>query len=169
MIGEVHRRERLARLYRLWAGVAGAETGGTWLAEQGGEVLGVASWVRPGVPPSAETTARLDREEPALLGERGPLVAAAETAVAMLRPPSPHWLLAALGTRPSARRRGIARALVAEGLRAVDAEGLPAVLDTSSTGNVRFYESCGFTVAAELDPPGDAPHVWVMVRAGRPR
>jgi hypothetical protein len=54
----------------------------------------------------------------------------------------------------------------------VDAEGLPAVLDTSSRENVRFYESCGFTVGGELDPPGGAPHVWVMVRPprqGQPR
>jgi ribosomal protein S18 acetylase RimI-like enzyme len=168
--GEERRRERMARLYRLWSGIAGAETGATWLAEEDGEVLAVASWVRPGVAPSAETTTLLDREQPALLGDRAAVVAAADTAVAMLRPPPPHRLLAALGTRPAARGRGLARALIAEGLRAADADGLPAVLDTSSTDNVRFYESCGFAVAGELDPPGGAPHVWVMVRpAGAPQ
>jgi ribosomal protein S18 acetylase RimI-like enzyme len=91
-------------------------------------------------------------------------VSAADTAVSLLRPPDPVWLLAALGTRPGARGRGLATALVEAGLAAVDAEGLPAVLDTSSTENVRLYQRRGFAAAAEVDPPGGAPHVWVMVR-----
>jgi GNAT superfamily N-acetyltransferase len=161
------RRARLAALYRLEAGLAGAETKATWLAEDDGEVLAVASWVRPGARLSEETIALLDREVPALLDGRAPLVAAADTAVTALRPAPPVWLLAALGTRPRARGKGLAPALVAEGLTAVDADGLPAVLDTSSERNVRLYERCGFTVAAELDPPADAPHVWVMVRPAR--
>jgi ribosomal protein S18 acetylase RimI-like enzyme len=154
----------MAQLYGLWAGIAGGETRATWLAEEDGAVLAVASWVRPGVAPSSETAALLDREAPALLGDRAPVVAAADTALRVLRPPTPYWLLAALGTRPAARGRGLARALVVEGLRAVDAEGLPAVLDTSTEENVRLYASCGFAVTGELDPPGGAPHVWVMVR-----
>ena len=158
------RRARLVALYRLDAGLAGAETQATWLAEDGDAVLAVASWVRPGARLSDDTTALLDREIPALLGDRAPLVSAADTAVSTLRPPPPVWLLAALGTRPAARGRGLAQALVEAGLAAVDAEGAPAVLDTSSEQNVRLYERCGFTVAAEVDPPGDAPHVWVMVR-----
>jgi ribosomal protein S18 acetylase RimI-like enzyme len=127
-------------------------------------VLAIASWVRPGPRLSDATTALLDREVPALLADRAPLVSAADTAVAALRPAPPVWLLAALGTRPRARGRGLARALVEAGLAVVDAEGAPAVLDTSSEDNVRLYERCGFAVAAEVDPPGAAPHVWVMVR-----
>ena len=158
------RRTRLAALYRLEAGLAGADTRATWLAEDDGALLAVASWVRPGPRLSDDLAALLDREVPALLGDRAPLVSAADTAVTAVRPPPPYWLLAALGTRPPARGRGLGQALVEEGLTAVDAEGLPAVLDTSSEKNVRLYERCGFAVAAEVDPPGDAPHVWVMVR-----
>jgi ribosomal protein S18 acetylase RimI-like enzyme len=106
----------------------------------------------------------LDREVPPLLGDRVPLVAAADTAVTAARPAPPLWLLAALGTRPAARGRGLARQLVEQGVAAAHAEGLPAVLDTSSTENVRLYERYGFAVTAEVDPPGGAPHVWVMTR-----
>lgn len=127
-------------------------------------MLAVASWIRPGVRLSDDTAALLDREVPALLRDRAPLVSAADTAVTALRPAPPYWLLAALGTRPRARGRGLGRALVEEALAAVDAEGVPAVLDTSSEANVRLYERCGFAVAAEVDPPGGAPHVWVMAR-----
>lgn len=37
--GEDRRRERLNALYRLQAGLAGAELRGTWLAEEDGEVV----------------------------------------------------------------------------------------------------------------------------------
>lgn len=158
------RRARLAGLYRLEAGLAGAETRATWLAEDDGAVLAVASWLRPGPRLSGELAALLDREVPALLGDRAALVAAADLAVTALRPAPPLWLLAALGTRPGARGRGLGRALVDAGVAAADAEGMPAVLDTSSERNVRFYQRCGFAVAGELDPPGGAPHVWVMAR-----
>jgi ribosomal protein S18 acetylase RimI-like enzyme len=166
-VDDGERRARLAALYRLEAGLAGAETEATWLAEEDGRALAVASWIRPGKRLSDDTAALLDREVPVLLGARAPLVSAADTAVTALRPAPPLWLLAALGTRPAGRGRGLGRALVAAGLEAVDAEGLPAVLDTSSEENVRFYEGCGFAVVAELDPPGEAPHVWVMARAAR--
>lgn len=166
-LGDDERRARLSALYRLDAGLAGAQTRATWLTEDDGTVLAVASWVRPGPRLSDGTAALLDREVPALLGDRAPLVTAADTAVTAVRPAPPYWLLAALGTRPSARGRGLAGVLVHEGLAVVDAEGLPAVLDTSSERNVRLYERCGFAVTAEVDPPGGAPHVWVMLRPAR--
>ena len=165
-LADDERRARLAALYRLEAGLAGAETHATWVAEDDGAVLAVASWVRPRRL-SDRTAALLATEVPPLLGDRAPLVAAADTAVTAVRPAPPVWLLAALGTRPGARGRGLGQALIAEGLTAVDADGLPAVLDTSSVENVRLYERCGFTVTAELDPPGGAPHVWVMARPAR--
>jgi len=158
-------RRHLADLYRLEAGLAGAETGGTWLAEEDGDVLAVASWIPAGHPPlSAATRELIDREAAALLGDRQPVLEAADAANREHWPDGPSWLLAALGTRPHARGRGLAGALVAEGLRAVDALGHAAVLETSSEANVRFYERYGFTVTAEVDPPGGAPHVWVMSR-----
>jgi ribosomal protein S18 acetylase RimI-like enzyme len=167
-LGDDRRHERLAELYRLEAGLAGAERGTTWLAEEYGAVLAAASWIRPDAPRlSSATAALIEAEVPALLGDREAATAAAEEATAPLRPDGSFWFLAAVGTRPVARGRGLAGALVAEGLREVDARGLAAVLETSSGANVRLYRRCGFEVIAEVDPPGGAPHVWVMARAPR--
>jgi ribosomal protein S18 acetylase RimI-like enzyme len=166
--GEEGRRERLRELYRLQAGLAGAEAGGTWVAEAGGGVVAAACWVRPdGPPPSPATAGLLVREVPALLGDRAAVLAQAEAAGAAARPTGPYWLLGCVGTAPRWRGRGIASDLLAAGLRAVDDEGAPAVLETSSAGNVRFYRRLGFGVRAEVDPPGGAPHVWVMERPAR--
>ena len=71
----------------------------------------------------------------------------------------PAWFLACVGTRPAWRGRGPASALLAEGLRQVDAGQAAAVLETSAEANVRLYARLGFVVRAEVDPPGGAPHV----------
>ncbi|SNS40016.1 Acetyltransferase (GNAT) domain-containing protein [Geodermatophilus saharensis] len=166
--GEHRRRERLRELYRLQAGLAGAEAGGTWVAERGGAVVAAACWARPDDPPPSPATRRLLAEGiPPLLGDRAAALEAAEAAGAHARPPEPYWLLGCVGTVPRERGRGIAAALLAPGIRALDAEGATAVLETSSAANVRFYERLGFGVRAELDPPGGAPHVWVMERPPR--
>jgi GNAT superfamily N-acetyltransferase len=166
-LGDHQRYERLADLYRLEAGLAGAERGATWLAEDSGRVLAAASWIRPDAAPRSSAAApHLETEVPALLGDREAASVAAELATAPLRPDGPYWFLAAVGTRPAARGRGLAGALMAEALREVDAQRATAVLETSSEANVRFYLRYGFEVSAEADPPGAAPHVWVR---GRPR
>lgn len=172
-LGETHRLERLRALYRVHAGLASAEAGTTWLAEDAGVVVAAAAWVRPDAPPpSASTAALLEWEVPRLLGDRTAALAAAEAASDGLLPDGPAWFLACVGTRPAWRGRGIGGALVEAGLRAVDAHGHPAGLETSSDENVRLYRRLGFAVVAELDPPGGAPHVWVMhrpARTGAPR
>jgi ribosomal protein S18 acetylase RimI-like enzyme len=167
-LGEHDRAERLRRLYRLEAGLSGAETGGTWLAEDGGRVVAAASWIRPDAPsPSAETAARIARELPDLLADRAEVLAAAERATVALHPPGPAWFLACVGTRPEARGRGLATALLTAGLHEADVAGATAALETSAEENVRLYRRLGFEVVAEVDPPHGAPHVWVMHRAAR--
>jgi ribosomal protein S18 acetylase RimI-like enzyme len=164
-LGEQDRAERLRKLYRLEAGLSGAETGGTWLAEHDGRVVAAASWIRPDAPsPSAETAARIAHELPGLLADRADILAAAGQATAGLHPPGPAWLLACVGTRPEARGRGLATALISAGLDEADVAGATAALETSAEENVRLYRRLGFEVVAEVDPPHGAPHVWVMHR-----
>lgn len=168
-LGADNRLERLRGLYRLHAGLVSAEAGTTWLAEDDDDVVAAAAWVRPDAPPpSASTATLLEREVPRLLGDRGAAVAAAEAATEGLLPPGPTWFLACVGTRPAWRGRGIGGALVQAGLRAVDEHGHAAGLETSSEANVRLYLRVGFAVVAEVEPPGGAPHVWVMHRPPRP-
>ncbi|WP_147332006.1 GNAT family N-acetyltransferase [Geodermatophilus marinus] len=163
--GERPSRDRLAALYRLDAGVAGAERRATWVAEQDGAVVAAACWTRPDAPElSPATEELLSTQVPRLIGDRAERLAEADDCVARLLPAERHWFLGCVGTRPRWRGRGLATSLVAAGLADVDAQGAIAVLETSSAANVRLYERLGFVVRAELDPPGGAPHVWLMER-----
>ncbi len=80
-------------------------------------------------------------------------------------PVEPHWYLGTLGVAPEAQRRGVGTALAARWLEGVDAEGLPAWLETDRPGNVAFYRRLGFAVADELDVIG--VHVFRLRRARR--
>ncbi len=169
-LGEERRRERLRELYTLHAGLAGAEAGTTWLAEDADGVVAAASWVRPdAAPPSPSVAARLEGRAGVLVGDRAELLAAAEAATRAHHPPGAAWLLACVGTRPGRRGQGLGRRLLEAGLAAVDEQHAAALLETSAEANVRLYQRAGFTVVAEVDPPAGAPHVWVMHRPARER
>lgn len=168
VFGDGSRRERLRALYRITAGVAGAERRATWVVEQdAGAIVAAASWTRPDAPALSSATEKLlTTEVPALLGDAADRLGAADACVADRLPAGPHWFLGCVGTRPRWRGRGLATSLIAAGLSEADAHGSAAVLETSSVANVRLYERLGFAVLAEVDPPGGAPHVWVMERPG---
>jgi len=51
---------------------------------------------------------------------------------------------------------------MAAGLRRAEAEGLPAVLETSNPGNVEVYKRAGFDVVARTAL--DSLDIWVMRR-----
>jgi ribosomal protein S18 acetylase RimI-like enzyme len=69
-------------------------------------------------------------------------------------PVTHHWYLATLGIAPAAQRRGLGRALLEAFVARVDADGLPAWLETDRERNVRFYEAAGFCLAQTLDVLG---------------
>lgn len=117
---------------------------------------------RAGVPSSLRDARPAD-----LLGDHLDAFLAAEL------PPRPTeaWELATLGVHPSARGRGLGSALLAEGLRRVDAAGGSCTLETSDPRNVELYSRHGFSVIATTRIP-DGPVVHSMLRApvgtGRP-
>lgn len=69
-------------------------------------------------------------------------------------PVTHHWYLATLGIAPAAQGRGIGRALLEAFVARVDADGLPAWLETDRERNVRFYEAAGFRPVRTLDVLG---------------
>jgi GNAT superfamily N-acetyltransferase len=69
-----------------------------------------------------------------------------------------------VGTRPPSQRRGLAALTLAPVLEAIDRDGVPAFLETSSTTNVAFYERLGFHVAGHRQIDGGGPEVWAMYR-----
>src|SRR5688572_10970993 len=119
------RMQRLTRLHELDAGHRGVSTGTAWVTD---DVAAVAVWESP---PGAEGTAplpddvraALDRELPYLSAERISAVRDTAALVSAARPAEPHWWLAHLGVRPTARRKGLAAAVLAPALLRCDADG----------------------------------------------
>ena len=155
-------RERLRGLHLLYAGLLGAEVGGTWVTD---DISSVVNWVKPGrTPISDELSARLNEESTALFGDRLEAVDALEAKTAPLRPAGPHWYLATVGTRPDRRREGLASLVIRAGLAACDEAGLPAAVETSNEANCRLYERLGFQAAGDRTAPDGGLRVWVLVR-----
>jgi ribosomal protein S18 acetylase RimI-like enzyme len=77
-----------------------------------------------------------------------------------------HWYLFILGTEPTAQGRGLGSALLTHVLARIDADDLPAYLESSSERNLALYGRHGFEVASEVPIPG-GPKIWPMWREPR--
>jgi GNAT superfamily N-acetyltransferase len=160
------RMQRLTRLHELDAGHRGVSTKTVWVTD---DVTAVAVWEPP---PAAEGTAplpddvraALGRELPYLSADRFPAVRDTAAVIAAARPADPHWWLVHLGVRPTARRKGLAAAVLAPALLRCDADGLPAAAAVFSWANVRFLRGFGFEVTAELRTADDELPLWVLAR-----
>jgi len=86
-------------------------------------------------------------------------------ALARVHPREPHWYLATLGVDPVAHGRGIGSALLAHWLAGVDADAVPAWLETDRQANIGFYRRAGFEVARRTEVLGTP--VWCMARPER--
>ena len=75
-----------------------------------------------------------------------------------------HAYLWFLGVAPAAQGRGVGSALLRAANARLDAEGLPAYLETGTTRNVALYERHGFKVISEHKARADAPNMWSMWR-----
>ena len=164
------RIQRLTRWHELAAGHRGVSTGSAWVTE---DVTAVATWeAPPGAPGTtpvpADVRAALDRELPVLSGSHAAQVADTRALVHAVRPAGPHWWLDHLGTRPSARRRGLGRAVLAPALARCDADGLPAATAVYTWAGARFLRGAGFEVSASLHTADEELPVWVLVRPPNP-
>lgn len=79
----------------------------------------------------------------------------------------PHYYLSLLATRNESRGQGIGMALLREGLERIDAENMPAYLESSNPINDHRYESVGFTAVTSFQAPGNGPTVTGMWRPRR--
>ncbi len=87
-------------------------------------------------------------------------------ALARVHPAEAHWYLATLGVGPATQGCGIGTALLARWLAGVDADGIPAWLETDREANVGFYRRAGFEVALRTEVL--ATPVWCMSRPAGP-
>ncbi|MCK4177639.1 GNAT family N-acetyltransferase [Aciditerrimonas ferrireducens] len=162
------RRRGLRRFFRLQLRRLLAGAGEVWTTE---DLLGAALWV----PPVAERPASL-RDLWALAPVLVDLLAGGRPTVALrlladverARPTEPHWYLATLGTAPRAQGRGIGSTLLQAVLARLDAEGLPAYLESSKERNVPFYARHGFEIVGEARAKDDPLTLWLMWRSPRP-
>ena len=79
----------------------------------------------------------------------------------------PHWYLFILGTEPAAQGRGLGSALLAQVLARIDADGMPAYLESSNERNLALYGRHGFEITSEVTIPG-GPRIWPMWREPHP-
>jgi GNAT superfamily N-acetyltransferase len=79
----------------------------------------------------------------------------------------PHYYLSLLGTARKHRGRGHGMALLEENLARIDAEHMPAYLESSNPNNNHRYESVGFVAVTSFQAPGDGPIVTGMWRSRR--
>ena len=138
----------------------------TWLTG-GGEAATL--WIPPG---GAEMTPEQERQLTGLAADYlGP---AADDYVELLgrfeaaHPHAePHYFLTLFGTHPDHRGRGIGMRLLAHDLELIDAEHMPAYLESSNPANNRRYASVGFEPHGEFSYPGGGPAVTTMWRPAR--
>ncbi len=163
MLPQVNYEQRLLESFTVDLETTVKYLGEVWMTQDGASV---AAWIQP----HPATIPKHDRDQLAAVhrraaGENTSRIQAAEEVIAARRPRCPHWYLATMGTAPGHQRRGLGGAVLAPVLDLCDETGAPALLETSSKDNVRFYRRFGFEVVAELAPPHQAPYTWLMARA----
>jgi ribosomal protein S18 acetylase RimI-like enzyme len=123
---------------------------------------GVVLWLPPGVEQDAEAmeatmTAGAD---PAVLEDVGQLL---EEVQSYHPHDEPCWYLPTIGVDPAYQGLGLGAALLKESLRAVDADNLPAFLESSNPANISLYMRHGFEPMAQCQR-GDSPIMTPMLR-----
>ena len=79
----------------------------------------------------------------------------------------PHYYLSIVATHDDHRGHGIGEALLAENLRHVDAQHMPAYLESSNPRNLQRYMRLGFEPTGEIEVPDGRSTVITMWRAER--
>ena len=130
--------------------------------------MSVASWDVPGFKPARDVLAAMAPRVANLQGDRQHHAEIAEAIVVRLRPATPHYYLGAVGTLSDRQRRSYGSMVLEPVLTRAAEEGMDCYLETSSPGNVAFYERLGFVVLGEASAPTGRTHIWGMIRPGRP-
>lgn len=133
---------------------------------EGGEILGALNYEGPQQENMSPLVVRVANGALRTFSPTARRIARHDEAVHAHRPEVPHWYLKDLVTSPSARGQGLGSALLESRLRAVDADALPAFLESTSEASRRLYERFGFEHVATVEVVPQA-RSFIMVR--RPR
>jgi ribosomal protein S18 acetylase RimI-like enzyme len=134
-----------------------------WIA---GDYAAASVWIPPGA--SELTDEEEERVEPLLrelTGSRTPLVTELLERFEASHPRErPHYYLSLLGTHPDHRGQGLGMGLLSENLERMDAERVPAYLESSNPANNPRYERLGFEQVGEFTTPAGERTVATMWR-----
>lgn len=125
---------------------------------------GAALWLPPGAVSDEESLSRLFEENTGddIKEDMHGIFEQMEK----FHPTKPHWYLPMIGVDPAHQGEGIGSALLIEGLKAVDRDGLIAYLESSNPRNIPLYERHGFEVIGEIQS-GSSPVLRPMLRKAR--
>jgi ribosomal protein S18 acetylase RimI-like enzyme len=142
-------------------GAAAFEADTVWTLDH---FAAVALWIPPGAEPDGERIVTV-------LHDTVPVEQHTDTFAVLeqmdrLHPTDAHWYLPWLAVDPCRQHAGLGSRLLAQGLAHVDADRLPAYLETPNPGTVPLYERHGFEVIG-IAQAGACPPVTSMVRAAR--
>jgi len=131
---------------------------------------GGALWLPPGVSSNISLWRSLDMA--ALMfrsGGFGSIVRGMKVGETMAHrhPRQPHYYLHAIGAIQGKQGKGIGGQLMEASLQRVDADKMPAYLESSKERNVPFYRRFGFEVVEEITPAQGCPPMWLMWREAR--
>lgn len=165
LIDGQHKQSRLARLFRALMRAGALRTGRIDLSRRDtdGGLLGAAIWEPPGQHASLLDQARELPSFVRALGWGGLRRAIRiQSTLARHRPAEPHWYLAQIGVSAEARGMGVGSALLESRLAKIDADGLPAYLESSNERNRALYRRHGFENIAMIDgiPSASPAAMW---------
>ncbi len=120
---------------------------------------GCAAWTPPGTPPWPEERAGRFGTAMAAVCTQADLerLGVCDEAMRASHPGERHWYLGQIATEPHRRGGGLGSTLLAHSLAVVDADHLPAYLESSNPRNIGLYERHGFSVTGSIDLPGGPP------------
>ena len=155
------RRERLSELMRFWTAAAARYP---WV-RMTDHAEAVAVWVPPGKPEmTTDEEARFATLVNELFGKRASELSDLFDRFDEHHPEEPHYYLSLWGTGRDYAGRGLGSTLIRDNLARIDAEGMPAYLESSNPRNITLYRRHGFEVVEELALPWGCPPVWRMWR-----
>ncbi len=157
---EPGRHAKLLALFGFVARETSVPLGATYLADGA-----CAVWTPPGIPDwSPEVGARfVEQVAPACTSADLERLGVLDATMAEHHPADDHWYLGELAARSSARGRGLGTALLEASLARVDADGLPAYLESTNPRNVTLYLRHGFEITGTIPLP-EGPSMTAMWR-----
>jgi ribosomal protein S18 acetylase RimI-like enzyme len=134
-----------------------------------GDYEAISVWIPPGANELSD--AEEQRIAPLLrklAGSRAPHVAQLLDRFDAAHPKrEPHHYLSVLATHPACRGRGVGMRLVADKLARIDAEAMPAYLESSNPANHARYERAGFERIGSFATPDGSHTLATMWREPR--